>query len=264
MLSQIISFGMFFNFYFINKKTGLSIHLSHFKPDFLIIRDIVLIGLPALIQMLSFAVTVVLLNNVLGRFDEGTSIGTYGIAIKVVGFLMIPLQGMVHGIQPIFGYNFGAMKIRRVFETLNLSSVLAGIYGCVITIVIFLFSEPLMILFSNERDVIELGSRILRIICLGMAFSGVHMMQTTFFSGIGKVKASVFLSLSSNVLCLIPTLLLLSKVFGDSGVWWSFPISNLLTLILSWSLILVEKRKYEVNLLMSDSYVERGGGSLGT
>lgn len=244
VISQCVSVGMFAYFYFISKKSVLNIRWHHFCPDLRIIKEIILIGLPAFIQMIGFAITIVVINRVLSSYDNEINIGTYGITNKILAFLMIPLQGMVQGIQPIIGYNFGSQKIQRVQDILKQASRLAGGYGAIVTGAILLFSKQFMIPFTTDTQVILLGSQILVILGLGTGFSGIQMMQTTYFSSTGNVKVSIGVSLLNYTICFIPLLMLFTKVYGVTGVWISFPVSNILTLMISWGMVKSESRKY--------------------
>lgn len=233
VISQCISVVMSVYYFFLSGKSHLKFKLRHFILDFKIIGEIIMIGLPSFIQLASHSLTIVIINNVLRKYGGDLAISTYGIASKISVFLMIPLQGIIQGIQPIIGYNYGSNVRIRVNETLSRSSVIAVGYGILISLTLFLLSEQLIFIFSSDAEIIHLGSNILRITCLGTAFSGVHMIQAAYFQAVGKSRISLVLSLSNYILCFVPALMLLSGLFGLNGVWFSFPLSSIIALGIS-------------------------------
>ena len=233
VISQCISVVMSIYYFFLSGKSHLKFRIRHFLPVFRIIGEIILIGLPSFIQLASHSLTIVIINNVLRKYGGDLTISTYGIASKISVFLMIPLQGIIQGIHPIIGYNYGSNARTRVSETLRRSSVIAAGYGFLISISLFVLSDPLIFIFSSNAQIIRLGSNILRITCLGTAFSGVHMIQSAYFQAIGKSKISLVLSLCNYILCFVPALILLSGLYGLNGVWFSFPLSSIIALGIS-------------------------------
>ncbi len=247
VLSQCISVAMFFYYFFFSDKSSLMLKPRHFIPDWRVIGEILMIGMPSFLQLASQSLTIVIINNVLRNLGGSLNIGTYGITNRIMMFLMIPLQGIVQGIQPIIGYNYGAGIKSRVEETLKAVSVVAGCYGFCISFLIFLFPGVCLYPFTSDAEVIALGSGILKITCLGLAFSGVHMMQLAYFQAIGKKGISLVLSLCNYILCFVPLLLALSLLLGVKGVWLSFPLSGIITLTISSICVVRQKRGEIIN-----------------
>lgn len=233
VISQSISLFMCLYYYFFSRKTQLDIRWSDFIPNIKIISELLGIGLPSFVQLASRSFSIIIINQVLGRYGSDLTISTYGIVSKITMFLVIPQQGILQGIQPMIGYNFGAGKKLRVRETLKQSSVIAACYGVFVSLSLFVLSAPFLYLFSSDPEIIHMGSGILRITCLGTAFSGIQMIQTAYFQAIGKSRISLWLSLCNGILCLIPLVLLFSWLFGLNGVWYSFPISAIIALGIS-------------------------------
>lgn len=242
--SQCVSFGMSMHYYFISGKSQLNIKLRHFIPDLRIIGEIVKIGLPTFLQLAGNSLTIIIINNVLRTYGGDLTISTYGMVNKITGFLLVPIQGLLQGVQPIIGYNYGAGMKARVGKALKLSSVFAGCYGVIVSILLFFISEQLMYIFSSEADVIRLGSYILMITNLGMAFRSVQMIQSSFFQSVGQSGIALILTLSNYLLCFIPVILLLSALYGLDGVWFSFPVSAMIALGVSFAFIIVKRREY--------------------
>jgi len=146
------------------------------------------------------------------------TIGTYGIVGRITMVLIIPLQGILKGVHPMIGYNYGAGMKRRVGEILKQSCIMAAYYGVFVSLFLFVFSDQFMYLFSADTGIIGMGSVILRITCLGTAFSRIQMIQTAFLQAISKFRISFLLSLCNGILCFLPVMLLFSVSFGLKGV----------------------------------------------
>lgn len=242
VLSQCVSLGMSMYFFFFSGKSHLRIKLHHFYPNILILREIISIGLPSFLQMASNSLTIILINNVLKQQGGDYAISSYGIVNKISTFMIIPLQGIVQGIQPIIGYNHGAGKKVRVNNTLKSATIIAAGYGIIISIMLFILSNHIMKVFSSDVQVIEMGSSILKIANWGLVFSGVYMIQMAYFQSIGNTKVSLLLCLSNYVLCFVPVILLMSFLYGLKGVWLSFPLSAIMALCISSAFIIYLRR----------------------
>jgi putative MATE family efflux protein len=228
--SQCISVFMSLYFFFLSGKSHLNIKLRHFLPDFKVLGEVISIGFPSFAQLAGNSLTIIIINNVLRHYGGDLTISTYGIVSKITAFLLIPLQGIIQGIQPIIGYNYGAGEKQRVREALGKSSVAAACYGILVSGALFVISGELMYLFNSDTQIIRTGGNILRITCLGTAFTGVYMIQTAFFQSIGKPGISLILSLCRYILFFIPVMMLLASFCGLDGVWLSFPISAIIAL----------------------------------
>lgn len=243
VLSQCISVGMFFNYYFFSKRTLLKLRIAHFTPDIRIIGEICMIGMPTFIQMASQSFTIIIINNVLRIYGGDLYISTYGVVNKIVVFLMIPIQGIVQGIQPVIGYNYGAGANGRVNKALKYASKITGYYGLLCSFLIILFSRFLMYPFTSNADMIQNGNGMLKIICVGMAFLGIQMIHVTYFQAIGKLKISFLLSLCNYILCFVPVLLFFSSLGGLKMLWFAFPFSNLVAFCISSSCVAYQKNQ---------------------
>lgn len=236
--SQSISVFMCLYYFFFSGKTQLEIRWKDFIPNIKILEEIMGIGLPSFIQMASRSLTIIVVNQVLRHYGGDLAISTYGIVSKITMFLIIPLQGVLQGVQPMIGYNYGAGNKNRVSETLKQSSVIAAGYGVFVSLSLFVLSDQFMYLFSADAEIIRMGSGILKITCLGTAFSGIQMIQTAYFQAVGKSRISFVLSLCNSILCLIPLMILFSTLFGLNGVWYSFPVSAIIALGISSACII--------------------------
>ena len=243
VISQSISVFMCIYYFFISGKSKLQIRMTDMIPDRKIISEIITIGLPSFIQMAGHGLTIVIINNALRHYGGSLTISTYGIVNKISAFILIPLQGIVQGIQPLIGFNYGAGKASRVNETLKKSSGIAAIYGIFFSMILLVMADKFIYIFSGDTNIIQTGSNILKITCLGMAFTGINMIQTAYFQAIGKTGTSLILSLCNYIFCFIPVMLLLSLFYGLPGIWFSFPISAIITLGISSFCIRYQRSK---------------------
>ena len=246
VISQCISVAMFIYYFFFSGRSSLKLRPNHFLPDVRVIGEILIIGMPSFIQLASQSLTIVIINNVLRKYGGDLNISTYGITNRITVVLLIPLQGIVQGIQPIIGYNYGAGIKTRVGETLKSASIIAGCYGLIISFSTVLLSKLLLYPFTSDEEIVQIGSGILKITCLGLVFSGIHMMQLAYFQAIGKSKIALILSLCNYILCFVPILLVLSSLFGVKGIWLSFPLSGIITLAISSICVINQTRRENI------------------
>ena len=159
-------------------------------------------------------------------------------------FAMI-CMGFNQGLQPIAGYNYGARQYKRVKEIF----VLTAKWEVLVTTICFLIAvfipEVAVGLFTNDPELKSLAARGMRIMCSGFALVGFGMASGNFFQCLGMVKKSIFLSLSRQLLFLLPFIYTLPLWFKEEGVWISFPISDILNIIVSAILIIDIFRKFK-------------------
>ncbi|MFW2504170.1 MATE family efflux transporter [Clostridium diolis] len=247
VISQICSVLMSMYYFFVSGKSMLKISVRHFKPSIMIIREIIAIGIPSFIQQASSSILIIIMNNILKVYGGDLTISAYGITSRLSTFLIIPQTGLVQGVQPIIGYNFGAGEFHRVRKAVKLSSIAVASYGVIVFIISQLIPKTLLSIFSSDKSVVELGAIILRYITITFPFTGMQNVAAAFFQSTGKFITSLVLSLCSNNLCYIPILLIMSKLFGIKGIWLSFPIASVLSFIIL--LIFINKKLNKRNIL---------------
>ena len=204
---------------FSNKNELLHFKRGIYKLKKKLVEHILAIGVSPFLMNVCACVVVIFMNNQLVRF--GGDIAN-GIAMVFVMFVM----GVNQGMQPIAGYNYGAQKLDRLMRVLNLSILAATgimVTGWLIAMFLPYFCARM---FTTDKTLIEMGIKAIRIMMLCFPVIGFQMVITNFFQCIGKVKISIFLSLSRQLLILIPLLGLLPLMWGIDGVWYSMPISD--------------------------------------
>lgn len=211
---------------FSDKSQLLHLKRGIYKLDNTIVKNILGIGISPFAMNATACLVAIFVNQRLLEYGGDLAVGAYGIANRV-GFIFIMINfGVNQGMQPIAGYNYGAQNYDRLMRVLKL----AMIAGTCITTSGFLVAEFIphicVSLFTSDTELTELSVNGLRIMMAAMPIVGYQMIVTNFFQSIGKAKISIFLSLSRQLLFLVPLIGVLPLSFGVNGVWVAMPISD--------------------------------------
>lgn len=223
--------------HYFNKNSLIRFHKEYLKPNKQAIFNIINIGIaPFSIQITASGVNV-LLNKTLQTHGGDFAVGANGIVNSFAMLLIMITIGIAQGMQPIIGYNFGAKKYDRVRETLKIAVI-----ACVIVTGIgFLFSQimprTLVKAFTNDPELIDLSANALKITLMAFLVVGLQVCITNFFQSIGVASKAIILSLSRQVIFLIPFIIILTRYYGLNGVWMSFPLSDIAATILAYILV---------------------------
>ena len=204
-----------------------------FKLDWRIAQQSLAIGLGPFLMNAAACMVNLFVNQQLGKYGGDLAIGAYGIVNRISFMFIMIVMGFTQGLQPIAGYNYGARQYSRVKEIFKLTSR----WAILTTTICFLISELIpgvaVGLFTNDTYLLGLAEKGLRTINLMMPFVGFSMVTTTFFQCLGMVNKSIFLSLSRQLIFLLPLLYLLPLEFQERGIWMSFPIADGITIVIS-------------------------------
>ncbi len=198
-----------------------------------IVRDIVGIGLSPFCMNTCACLVVIFINNALVTHGGDYAVGAYGISNSIVFIFIMITIGLTQGMQPIAGYNYGAGNIPRMFRVVTLTSITATVITTTGWLVCELGTRLCVGLFTNDAELMAIAVRGMRINALVMPAIGYQMVVTNFFQSIGKAKLSIFLSLSRQLIFLIPSIVVLSSLFGTDGVWAALPTSDFLAIIVA-------------------------------
>lgn len=231
-----------------DKRELLHIRGGTFGLEKSIVQNILGIGMSPFAMNVCACVVVIFVNKGLQEYGGDLSLGAYGIANRMAFIFVMITMGINQGMQPIAGYNFGAQRMDRLMQVLKYSIIAAT----VVTTTGFLVAElvPTLCarLFTSDATLIGMSVSAIRIIMVTFPIVGFQMVITNFFQSIGKAKISMFLSLSRQMLFLLPLLITLPLWFGVDGIWWAMPISDtiaaLVTLVLMATYMKKFRRKY--------------------
>lgn len=221
------------------------------KWDGRIVREALLIGLPQFIVNTCASLVAIIVTRSMSEYGGDVAVGAFGICNRLVMFVVLVVIGLNQGMQPIAGYNFGARRNDRLLAVVKLTAwVATGITTAGFLIGTF-FSVPFVSLFAKDApELIAEASHGLRIYILFFPIIGVQIVSTAFFQSIGLAKRSIFLSLTRQMLVLIPAILILPHFFDtpSDGVWYAMPLSDLLSTILSVILLYLQMKKLKRTL----------------
>ena len=211
---------------FSRKSELLHLKRGIYKLDFNIVRQCIAIGLSPFMMNVCACLVVLIVNNRLLRYGGDLSIGAYGIVNRVTFLFVTAVLGLVQGMQPIVGYNWGARKNDRVWRTLNYTVCAATCVTVLATIVGEFTPAPVVSIFGTGEELTSIAVRAFRITVCMFPLVGAQMVIGNFFQSIGHAGKSIFLSMTRQLLFLVPLLALLPQYWGLDGVWWSMPVSD--------------------------------------
>ena len=237
--------------HFSNKASFLRFRSEAFRFRWDIIKNIITVGMaPFMIQSCA-CVVVILVNNTLGQYGGDLSIGAYGIANSVAFLFTMVVMGFTQGMQPIVGYNYGARAYDRVLKTMWMTvgwSVATTTFGFLLC---ELFPYQVVRIFVSEdgsgsaTELIEASARGLRILVLMLPLVGFNIVAGNLFQHIGKPKRAILLSVSRQMLFLMPLIYFLPRYMAADGVWYSIPIADLLSTLLAALLLFQQIHKFK-------------------
>lgn len=232
--------------YFFNQKNYLHLPkaLRDYKLDIRIAKDSLTIGMGPFLMNSAACIVTLFINQQMLKYGGDLAIGAYGIVNRISFFFIMINMGFNQGMQPIAGYNFGARKYTRVKRVFKLTVICATIVSCVGFIVSEFMPNLAVSLFTNDPELKELADKGLRLTNLAFPLVGFQMVATNFFQSLGMVHKSILLSLSRQLLFLVPLIYFLPVFFGHRGVWMSFPIADTAAIVLSTILLLSLFRKF--------------------
>lgn len=232
VIGQCVAFilALIFNIK-VNKEVNIRIS-KIFKPQLQEIIKIYEIGIPSIIMTSITSFLTVGMNLILKKFSED-AITVFGVYFKLNSFVFMPVFGLNNGMVPILSYNYGAKKHDRIIKTVRLGMSCAVIYMLAGLAVFEIMPDKLLMIFSASENVMNIGVTALRIIALSFIFAGIGIVSSTVFQSIGNPLHSLLISVLRQLVIILPVAYLLSLTGSVSNVWWSYPIAEVASFILS-------------------------------
>ncbi|WP_298424174.1 MATE family efflux transporter [uncultured Kordia sp.] len=231
-ISYFICF-LFIYWFFFSKHSELKIRLRCFKLEKAIVREITELGGVTLARQGMVSILSIILNHTLYTYGGETSVTIYGIISRMLMFSLFPVMGISQGFLPIAGFNYGAKKLERVRESINISIKYGTGLALAIFAIIMFFPEQITAVFTKDAVVIRDTPNALRWVFLVTPLIAVQMIGSGYFQAIGKAIPALLLTLTKQGFFLIPLILILPKYYGIFGVWIAFPIADLLATIVT-------------------------------
>jgi putative MATE family efflux protein len=239
------SCGLYILYFFLSSKSELKIILKNFKLDFKIVREIVELGGVSIVRQGAISILMIVLNFSLFKYGGEISIAIYGIINRVMMFALSPVLGVSQGFLPVAGFNIGAQKNDRVKETIKKAIWFGSVLGTIVFIGVLFFKEEVIWIFTNDATLLAETPNAMFIVFLATPIVTMQLIGSAYFQAAGKAMPALFLTLLKQGFLLIPLAYILPKYYGISGVWWSFPIADILSTIIT---IWILKREVERNL----------------
>ena len=230
---------------FTNKSELLHLKQGIYKLKSNLVRNIISIGISPFLMNACACVIVIFINNQLVRFGGDMAVGAYGIANSIAMIFVMFVIGLNQGMQPIAGYNYGAQQYDRMMRVVKLSIITA------VCIMLTGWSLAMFApyhcarMFTTDPELIKGSIKAIHTIMMMFPLIGSQMVITNFFQCIGKVKISIFLSLSRQLLFLLPLLAILPNFYGIDGVWASMPTSDFIAVVVAVTIMLVFLRRFK-------------------
>ena len=230
-IGQALTLAIYLVVYFV-RPIRVHIRRQHILPGKGMVWKLYSIGIPATLNLALPSLLISALNAILAAYSE-VYILVLGIYYKLQTFIYLPANGIVQGMRPLIGYNYGAGENKRVSQIYKIVLCMSGIIMVLGTVICLLIPSQLMGLFTHTEATIQAGETALRIIGAGFIVSAVSVTSSGALEGLGKGTPSLLISLCRYVVLIIPVALLLSRLFGAVGVWNAFWITEAITAILS-------------------------------
>ena len=231
-IGQTITLAIYLVIYFV---LPIRVHISR---RFLIFDKetafkLYFVGIPATLNMALPSVLISALNSILSSYSE-VYILVLGIYYKLQTFLYLPANGIIQGMRPLIGYNYGAGEQKRVKEIYNIVLCMSSVIMVLGTIICLLIPGQLINLFTHVPETIHTGEIALRVISAGFLVSAISVTSSGALEGLGKGMPSLIISLCRYIIIIIPSAFLFSKLFGAVGVWNAFWVAEFITAIISF------------------------------
>ena len=230
-IGQILTLAIYLVVYFV-RPIRVHIRRQYILPGKGMVLKLYSIGIPATLNLALPSLLISALNAILVAFSE-VYILVLGIYYKLQTFIYLPANGIVQGMRPLIGYNYGAGENKRVSQIYKIVLCMSGIIMVLGTVICLLIPGQLMGLFTHTKATIQAGETALRIIGAGFIVSAVSVTSSGALEGLGKGTPSLLISLCRYVVVIIPAAFLLSRFFGAVGVWNAFWVTEVITAIIS-------------------------------
>ena len=216
----------------------IKVRIRGFRPDGKTIKSIYKIGVPSILMQSIGSVTTFAINNILLMFSS-TAATVFGVYFKLQSFIFMPIFGLTNGMIPIVAYNYGARNQKRIYSTLKLSIMIAVGIMAVGVAIFQLFPATLLTLFDASETMLAIGVPALRTISLSFIFAGFCIVSSSMFQALGNGVYSLIMSMCRQLFVIIPVAYVFAITLGLDAVWYSYPIAEIVSVIIC--IILLKK-----------------------
>lgn len=246
VLSQIVS-AVWVLYHFLGGASTLKIHRKNLKLHMKIVAKIVTLGAAPFLMQLAASVLNAIMNKSLYIYGGDIAVSGMGVVSSITMLILMPIFGINQGAQPIIGYNYGAQKYDRVKKALNLAIIAGTTVATIGFVITRLFPTQLVALFNrSDESLLDFGTMAIRTFLIFLPIIGFQIVSANYFQAVGKPRHAAGLSLSRQVLILIPALLILPKFFGLNGLLMAGPTADLTSSIITGIFLFRELKHLDV------------------
>ena len=209
----------------------LHIRISNLKPDIRILREIMVLGSASFFMNASEGIMTICFNTQVQRFGGDTAVSAMTILFSVFQFMLLPVEGMAQGSQPIIGYNYGAGQLGRVKETIRLSLMAALLFTMGVTTIVMIWPEPFIRAFNTNQELIDMGKKMLRIYVAGMFVLGANSTFQQTYNSLGEGGKAFFFAFYRKIIIMSPLIYIFPVIlpWGALAVVLAEPAADLMT-----------------------------------
>lgn len=244
VISQAVS-AIYLVHYFSSGMSSLNFHVGDLMPHPDVFMETISIGASSFARSASSSLMVIVINNVLAIYGGDIPIAVFGVVNRLFMFTFMPMIGIVQGLQPIVGFNYGAKNFERVVSSTSLAIKITTVISIAGFLLLFLFPSQMFSIFTTDQQLIDAGKSATRIMVLALPFVGFQIVGASIYQTLGKARPAFILSISRQVLFLIPLVLILPHFFQLNGVWIAFPISDGLSFLVTFIMLAKEYSSFK-------------------
>lgn len=256
ILSQAVSAVWVVRF-LMSKKSIIRIRKKYLKLSKKIVGAIAAIGISTFIMQSTESLVTVVLNNGLQKYGGDLYVGTMSILMSVMQLIIVPIQGVSQGVQPIISYNFGAGKRDRVMGAFKRMLIICLAASMTLGISAIVGPEFFARMFTDKKELVDLTASVMPVYFFGITIFGIQMACQCAFIALGQAKLSLFAALLRKVILLVPLAIILPKYFGVSGIYYAEPIADIIAVFVTSVLFLTITRKFLRNCGNNDMMGKR-------
>lgn len=231
--------------YFCGSRSGMKLRWKYMKMEFQHVKQILRQGIAPFFLQLASGIVIFTLNSVLKSVSGDLAVAAMTIVQGITMFFIMPIFGINQAVLPTVGYNYGARHFTRVKGLLLRAIVGATFFGTIGFLSVQFLSKYFVYIFTNNQEVVGITATGLKIYTFMFPVVGFQIVSSIYFQAIGKPKATLFLTLSRQVLFLTPLAIILGKIYGELGVWLAAPIADFLASVITFVMIKREMKNLE-------------------
>ncbi|WP_228853200.1 MATE family efflux transporter [Aegicerativicinus sediminis] len=234
---------VFILWFFLSGRSELKINSKHFMLSSEVVSEIGSLGFVTLARQAVVSITYLLVNNILFHLGGEISVTVYAIIGRMLMFALFPVFGITQGFLPIAGFNYGAALYPRVRKSINTAIIYASLLAFMVFILLMIFPHTITRLFTDNKEVLSETPTAMRWVFAATPIIALQLIGSAYFQAIGKAIPALLLTLTRQGFFFIPLVLILPRIYGEIGVWISFPISDLLATLVTAYFLNREIRK---------------------